>query len=391
MSDSFNPSLANLARTERVHRADYTGTKAQQHKQSIDLMIAKIREGYKDRRIRERVGEVLHAAGLDGRNPNVTSRHVVGALLDYLRGATVYVADPVKTEYIQGAAATLCLAPGLCMKAGDCDDMTVAIVCLILCAGIHCWIVVETFGHNPMTGIPHQGHVLVGCKDEQGVAFAADPSTMKPVGGFSEHATARQWIDPLRDVPAEIIGVGRAPVGHGLGAGPIPPTANGTQIPGQWVATTGNQVTAGLRYAVGASVLASATWTAADVTAYFSPPAAAAANLGAGGFVVTETTAGPKFQVEQVIPASANNSWIMIGRPYTSGVVPATSTLVDVIAVLQEQPPATSTPAQNTAALVAPVPASAGSISLGTALAWGLGAAVLGGVGYKLYKRGVFK
>ena len=390
MSDTFNPGLANLARVtgERVHRADYSGSKAKQHKQSIDLMIAKIREGYKDRRIRARVGEVLHAAGLDGRDPNVTDRQRAQALLDYLRAGTVYVPDPVKTEYIVGAAATLCLSPDLCIRASDCDDGTVALVCLLLSAGIPTWIVVETFGSNPMTGVPYQGHVLVGCKDEQGNAFACDPSTMKPVGGFSEHATQRQWIDPLRDSPTEIIGVGRAHGGHGLGAagGTIPATASGVQIPGQWTTSAGNAVTAGIRYAVGVTVAPTLAWTAADVTSYFSPPSIAA-NLGAGA-VSTQTTAGPQFLVEQVIPGSTTTSWIMIGVARTGGVV-ATDATVTVVAVLQEQSPATTTPSQNTSSLV--VPPQTSSMNFGAALACGAGVALVAGVGWHLWKRGYFK
>ena len=410
MSDEFQPGIANLVATtgERVHRASYDGTRKQQHKQSIELMVQKIQEGYKDRAMRELVGQVLHSQGLDGRK-GATYRQVVTALCDYLRGATVYVPDPVKTEMIQGAAATLCLRPGLCMKAGDCDDQVVALCSLILAAGIPCWIVIEDFGHNPITGMALQGHVLVGCKDEDGNGFAADPSTMKPVGGFSPGAVSRQWVDPLKDAPTEIIGFGRAgrdgfgqdvPAGSTdvttvsdttsstASTGSIPSSAsNGVQIPGTWTSMTGNNVTAGLRYAVG--IVAPAGWTATDVQSYFSPPGTVT-----GATKATTQTAGPQFLVEQVIPGSSTTGasqtgWIFIGVARTAGVVPTDSS-VNVAAVLQQDVvPQTTAPSQNTALTTAPVATS--SMGLGTALAYGAGAAVVGGVVWHLYKKGFFK
>jgi hypothetical protein len=374
-------------------------------------MVQKIQEGYKDRRIRELVGQVLHSQGIDGRT-GATYRQVVTALCDYLRGATVYVPDPVKTEMIQGAAATLCLSPGLCMKAGDCDDQSVALCSLILSAGIQCWIVIEDFGQNPLTGMALQGHVLVGCKDEDGNAFCADPSTMKPVGGFSPGAVSRQWVDPLKDAPTEIIGFGRAwregfgrhdgfgqdvPAGSTdltnvststSSSGSIPAQASGgVQIPGTWTSMTGNNVTAGLRYAVG--IVAPVGWTVTDVQSYFSPPGTVT-----GATNATTQTAGPQFLVEQVIPGNSTSGvsqtgWIFIGIARTAGVVPTDSS-VNVAAVLQQDVvPQTTAPSQNTALTTAPVATS--SMGLGTALAYGAGAAVVGGVVWHLYKKGFFK
>ena len=388
MSDTFRPGLAHLvaATGERVHRAPYTGTTDQQHATSLRLMVEKIREGYKDRRIRERVGQVLHAAGIDGRK-GATTRQVVGALLEYLRAGTVYVPDPVKTEYVQGAAATLCLAPGLCMRGGDCDDLVVALCCLVLAAGIPCSVVKESYGADPFSGEDYQGHVLCAIKDEHGEWFYADPSTTKPVEDRRQQAVSRQFIDPLANTTLEIVGVGRPHVARvwedqevagfaGFGA----VTAGTTQIPGTWTNVASNTVVAGLRYAVAVAVSAVATpavpaWTADNVTSYFSK---------GGASPVT-------FLVEQVIPGSTNSSWIMIGLARSAGALPATSTTVNVVAVLQEQPaaavPAPTSPTGPTSAQAALVAPTVGSVSMGTALLWGLGIAAAGGIVWGLSRR----
>jgi hypothetical protein len=388
MSDAFQPGPAALvAHGGKFSRAPYNGTTAEQHRQSIALMVEKIREGRFDHRLSGRAGKVLRDAGLDGRSLRSTIRRQTEAILDHVRKETVYTPDAVGAEVIQGAAATLCIEPGLCLRHGDCDDMVVLLIVLLLCVGISCQIVKEDYGD----GI--QSHVLVGVRDENGEWFFADPSTNGPLETHRD-CKNREWTDPMEGAPVEIVGIG-SPHRHRsgdsrIGLGATTP-AVGIQLPGTWVNVPGNNVVAGLRYAVAIIGVPTSGWTEADVTAYFSPPGTVA-NMGVMSISST-VTAGPQFLVEQVIQgASVSQSWVMIGIARTDGVVPTNqnSTLPTTVAVLQEQPPATSAPV-GPSTLATPPPPIVNAIGAGEALLWGLGLAAVGGLAWELYRKGYFK
>lgn len=82
---------------------------------SLDVIGKKIRDGRLDPDIRGWAGDTLIAAG----RPR-TARDRMAALTAAFRKATVYVADPVGAEYIASGSATMCLRPGLCVRARDC-------------------------------------------------------------------------------------------------------------------------------------------------------------------------------------------------------------------------------------------------------------------------------
>jgi hypothetical protein len=86
---------------------------------SLDEMARRIRDGRLDPAVRGWAIGALKSAGIDGRG-RTNSRAQVGALLEALRSQTSYAGDPTAAEYIQSAAATLCLRPGLCIHGGDC-------------------------------------------------------------------------------------------------------------------------------------------------------------------------------------------------------------------------------------------------------------------------------
>jgi hypothetical protein len=87
--------------------------------QSIRTMAQKMREGRNDHRVRKWAAETLKAAGIDGRG-NETVQQKTQVLLDAVRANTSYAPDPVGSEYIPSAVATLCLDPKLCVKVEDC-------------------------------------------------------------------------------------------------------------------------------------------------------------------------------------------------------------------------------------------------------------------------------
>lgn len=380
MSD-FNPGIAGyVAAGKKATRAPYAAGTAG-HVQSLAMMKAKIREGRQDPDLIARAGQVLHAAGIDGRR-NATVRQITECLIAHVRAETVYTPDAVGSEVIQSAAATLCLRPGLCIRRGDCDDMVVLLCCLLLAVGVTCQIVKEDYGPNI------QSHVLVGVQDEKGDWFYADPSTLGPIETFRD-CKSREWIDPMDGAQVEIVGIGR----------PYQPQAlrskraglGNVQIAGTWSATTNNQVTAGLRYAVGVVASPTAGWGIANVQAFYSPSTAgAAANLGVGT-VAQPSTTGPQFLVEQVIPSNTNSSWVMIGIARSSGAVPATDGPVNVAAVLEQTALATVPAPTPPTVPPAPIAPKANAIGLDVVVLWGAGIALAGGVAYGLYRKGYFR
>ena len=152
---------------------------------SLETIAKKIRDGRLDPDIRGWAGDVLIAAGRPKR-----VRDKVAALLNAFRDETVYVADPVRAEYIASAAATACLRPGLCVRARDCDDGCVFMGSVVMSIGIPARVVKQNFGPNK------QEHVLIEAMDEDGGWFAVDPSTSLPVGQ-SVPAVSETRIDPM--------------------------------------------------------------------------------------------------------------------------------------------------------------------------------------------------
>jgi hypothetical protein len=86
---------------------------------SLRLMAEKMREGRNDSRVKRWAIQQLRDKGIDGRD-RTPVRVVVQILLDALRAQTSYSADPIGTEFIPSAVATLCLDPALCVRADDC-------------------------------------------------------------------------------------------------------------------------------------------------------------------------------------------------------------------------------------------------------------------------------
>lgn len=176
-------------------------------RQSLDAMALKMREGRIDSAVIGWAGQVLKAAGLDGRDRNTTPARQAAALLDALRESAVYAPDAYGAEVIQSAAATLCLRPGLCLNRGDCDDLAVAFGSATLSLGIPTQIVKQNFGGDT------QEHVLIVVWDGADWQYA-DPSTKLPFGSALK-AASEVWVDPmapignLPEAKAEIVTLGR--------------------------------------------------------------------------------------------------------------------------------------------------------------------------------------
>lgn len=152
---------------------------------SLREVAKKIRDGRLDPDVRGWVGDVLVAAGSPkGR------RDQAQAIVDAFRKATVYVPDPVASEYIVSAAGTACLRPGLCVRARDCDDGVVFMGSALMSIGIPVEVVKQFFGEGK------QEHVLIRFKDEYGVWVYVDPSTGLSVGQRVP-AQQEEVIDPM--------------------------------------------------------------------------------------------------------------------------------------------------------------------------------------------------
>lgn len=205
MSD-FAPSLSHAAAAgHKVVRQTYPEGVAGVAL-SLDTIAVKIREGQLDKDVKGWASDAIIAAG----RPR-TIQGQAQALLDAIRGATVYLPDPVNTEYIQSAATTLCLRPGLCIRGGDCDDLTTLYGSVLAAVGIPVRVVKQRFS------MQDQEHVLIEFQDENGNWLAADPSTSYPVGRkvpAMEEFTVDPWAPSfagLEGPPPEFVGIGRAP------------------------------------------------------------------------------------------------------------------------------------------------------------------------------------
>jgi hypothetical protein len=183
----------------------YEGTGEEQVAESLDVIAKKIRDGRLDPDVRGWVGDVLKAAG----DPKSRAGKVQ-AILDAFRQATIYVSDPVGAEYIVAAGTTMCLRPGLCVRARDCDDGCVAVGSAIMAAGIPVVVIKQNFGPGK------QEHVLVEALMEDGTWLPADPST-NLAAGDKVPAVSEERIDPMDTVGSsgtsgpEIVTLGAVP------------------------------------------------------------------------------------------------------------------------------------------------------------------------------------
>ena len=201
-----------MSRTSDIARAEPYPVDATGLQLSLSEMAKKMREariGEDSARIRGWAGKVL----IDAERPQ-SVRAQAQVLLDAVRSRTVYMPDPVHAEYIVAPAGTLCLRPGLCVPAGDCDDLTIALGSCLLAVGIPVRIVKQTFDSGS------QEHVLIEFQDENGLWVASDPSSDWPVGTKAV-AASETYIDPMSSdtiagVPEKnFVSIGAYPTGLG--------------------------------------------------------------------------------------------------------------------------------------------------------------------------------
>jgi hypothetical protein len=186
LGGDFTPGVERArAAGYKIEVRPYVGTGEEQVQESLTVIAKKIRDGRLDPDVRGWVGDVLKAAG----DPK-TRRGKVSAILDAFRQSTIYVSDPVGAEYIVAAGTTMCLRPGLCVKARDCDDGCVAVGAAISSAGIPVLVIKQNFGPGK------QEHVLVEAQMEDGSYIPADPSTNLPAGD-KVPAVSEERIDPM--------------------------------------------------------------------------------------------------------------------------------------------------------------------------------------------------
>jgi hypothetical protein len=217
MAEGFSPSVENArAQGVRVVRMPFPPGVAGV-KLSLEAIAQRIREGANDPAVMGWAMDRLREAGIDGRGFNDTAFAKMRVLLDAVRAWTVYTPDPPHSETIKSAAAMLCLAPGLCVRGGDCDDQVVLLGSVLMSVGIPVLVVKQTFGSGD------QEHVLIRAQDDSANWVALDPSTNLPAGE-SARASSEFALDPmnpsmigLTGVPeAEFIGIGALPKGYHL-------------------------------------------------------------------------------------------------------------------------------------------------------------------------------
>lgn len=340
-------------------------------RRSLEVMAQKMREGRNDSDVKRWAIDKLRAAGIDGRS-HVPIKQQVQILLDALRAQTSYANDPVGTEHIPSAAATLCLRPGLCVRGDDCDGLTVALGSATLAMGWSSWIVKQNFGPG------QQEHVLLGVEDESGTRLRADPSTRLNVGE-SVPALSEEWINPMdtnssstATAGAEIVTLGRVPRRSTLATQRsrrmaeirVRPASRslGLGDAAAWVPVHQDSIQGGLRYIV--AIIAPGDWTSIDVERYFDPD----------------------WMVEQVQPGSVKGgltSWHMQGVARKNLVLTDTSD-VQIAQVLGEAYANPSSGGPN----ASPTPSTppSGGISATTVVFGALGLATVAGVGWGVWR-----
>jgi hypothetical protein len=311
--------------------------------QSVDKVLEKIREGYKDPLVRGHAGQVIIAAG---RPPSIRGK--VQALADDFRARTMYVSDPHNTDYVVSAAGTLCLRPGLCVPVHDCDDGVVVGASESLSLGIPAQAVYQDYGPGK------QKHIIFAVLDESGTWLRVDFSTNADVG-MAPAAPTEIWIDPLKDVGPTLIGVGKA----SLAAPPSNPLP-----PGNWTAVPNSAIKNGLRFVVG--IVAPGTWTSQDAIDFFGPDWFIE-NIGAGAVTGRFTS--------WVMQGIARRDMTLMNTPY-----------VTYAQAFAETPGGASAP---TTSITAPAPAAppGGNTSLLNAFLVLMGVGVAVGTGVAIVKR----
>jgi transglutaminase-like putative cysteine protease len=117
------------------------------------------------------------------------------AILEEFRKKVPYLADPIQGEFMATPEQTLCLdEDGLCLLAGDCDDMSIALAAIMMSIGIPAMIV----GSSHREPINTPTHVFMAFEDENGDWVRMDGTTKHPVG---HTAPAKQefWVEPGKD------------------------------------------------------------------------------------------------------------------------------------------------------------------------------------------------
>lgn len=174
----------------------YTRAELRDAMQSIEKMSRFICEGAADKDVRGVAGDILLAAGIDGRHGE-TIRQKAQAIVDAVRSTkgparTVYAPDPVYCEFTVSAAGALCLRKGLCIRVLDCDDLTALIGALLESLGIVVVLLRHYFGRDPKTGKQIQEHVLIGCKDEKGNVLPVDGASRDAPVGYRNPLVVRE-------------------------------------------------------------------------------------------------------------------------------------------------------------------------------------------------------
>ena len=118
---SFAPSLADAKKAGiRVVRQEYPAGVAGV-RLSLQQIAQRIREGATSPKVQGVAFDALRDAGFAGRGIQAGgARARASALLSFVRKHTLYAPDPPGFEYVKSAEAMLCLAPGLCIRGGDC-------------------------------------------------------------------------------------------------------------------------------------------------------------------------------------------------------------------------------------------------------------------------------
>ena len=90
------------------------------------------------------------------------------------------------------------------VTVSNCDDLTVALGSVFIIAGIPAQYVEQHWEGAK------QDHILVAGQDETGTWLKVDPSTAWRVGR-SATADREVWVDPLKDVAPQLVGLGKLP------------------------------------------------------------------------------------------------------------------------------------------------------------------------------------
>jgi len=161
-------------------------------RQSLEEVSRLMRLAKDDPDVKRWAVHVLAARGIDGRDrPSVRTQS--SALLDAFRAQTIYVPDSAGAEHIQAAHVTLCLRDR-CIPGEDCESLCIGLGGAMLSIGLPVYAVKVDYGPG------EQQHLLLGLLDETGNRFYADPSTTKPLLDYIPGAKDVTWVDPLDQV-----------------------------------------------------------------------------------------------------------------------------------------------------------------------------------------------